>query len=78
MAIVINTKLMRMLLAERGWRMSHLALATGLHVNSLRRLMYGGPFKSTTLALISEALECEPHQLIEVRGKRGQIYGGVF
>lgn len=52
-------------MAEREWTLGQLAVASGIHENTLRRLLRGEVFNSDTLGRLAQALEVAPVDLIE-------------
>lgn len=65
MAVRINRRLVNVRMAENDWTLGDMAMHSGIHENTLRRLLKGEVFNSDTLARLAQALKITPVDLIE-------------
>lgn len=68
MSVKINARFVKLVLADRDMTLRDLAKISGIHEQTLYRLMGGATFNSDTLAKLANALECNPADLIESKG----------
>lgn len=66
MPVRINKRLVAVKMAEREWTLGDMAHHSGIHENTLRRMMRGETFNSDTLGKLAQALNLHPVDLIEM------------
>lgn len=59
-----DAQLMRDDMAERGWRLAHLAQASGLHYETAARTLRQQTFNPTTIARLARALGRGPKRYL--------------
>ena len=64
MSLKINTTYLRTLLALRNMTLGDVSDKTGIHVNTLKRIMDSGEFTDRTLSGLCDALDTTPAQLL--------------
>lgn len=68
MAVKINKRFVKHMLAEKDMSLRDLSQACGIGEATIYRVVNGGTFQSVTLGRLAEALQCSPVDLIDVEG----------